>query len=241
MLSYDPSIDLIGHYAPLDGTIEFYGRINSLLKPSYTVLDLGAGRGTWFFADKSEYRRRLRSIKGKVQTFIGADVDEAVLSNQTTDENLLIEEGRIPLPDSSVDVIICDFVLEHIANPTRFELEVYRVLKSGGFFCARTPHLLHYVSVAARCISDINHSRVLKLIQPRRKSEDTFPTAYKCNTMRAVSRYWGNDRWKHFSYIYCPHPSYYFDNRLVYCFLSAMHKILPRLLSANILVFLEKK
>ena len=180
-------------------------------------------------------------MKGKVRKYIGADVDKAVLSNQTTDENLLIEQGQIPLADSSVDLVICDFVLEHITNPRLFELEVFRVLKRGGLFCARTPHALHYVSVAARCISEINHSRVLKLIQPRRKSEDTFPTAYQCNTMGAVSKYWASDRWQNFSYIYSPHPSYYFGNRLVYDFLSAMHKILPRILSANIFLFLEKK
>jgi SAM-dependent methyltransferase len=241
MRSYDPSNELIGNYPPLDGTIEFYGRINSALKSSHTVLDLGAGRGAWFFDDRSEYRRALRSIRGKVSRFIGADADRAVLANQTTDENLLIEAGRIPLPDSSVDLIICDFVLEHVLDPHQFELEVFRVLKSGGLFCARTPHALHYVSLGARLISKIRHGRVLARVQPGRKTEDSFPTAYRCNSMKAISKYWARDRWKDFSYIYCPHPSYFFNSRRVYGFLSAMYKLLPRTLSANILIFLEKR
>jgi hypothetical protein len=73
--SFDPAASMLNGYLPLDGTIEFYGRINSILKSTDTVLDWGAGRGGWYFEDKCETRRLLRDIKPKVQRFIGADVD----------------------------------------------------------------------------------------------------------------------------------------------------------------------
>ena len=51
-----PGENLLGGYHELDGTIEFYGRINAILKSSDSVLDLGAGRGSWHFEDNCPYR-----------------------------------------------------------------------------------------------------------------------------------------------------------------------------------------
>ena len=45
--TFKPGENLLGGYHELDGTIEFYGRINAILKKSDSVLDLGAGRGSW--------------------------------------------------------------------------------------------------------------------------------------------------------------------------------------------------
>jgi hypothetical protein len=78
--SFDPTSSMLSGYLPLDETIEFYGRINSILKPTDIVLDWGAGRGPWHFEDKCEKRRLLRDIKPKVQRLIGADVDHGLNS-----------------------------------------------------------------------------------------------------------------------------------------------------------------
>lgn len=165
---------MLGGFSPLDGTIEFYGRINAFLKSSFVVVDLGAGRGGWFAdGDVSDYQRSLRLLKGKVSKVIGVDVDESVLSNASTDENFVMEAGRIPLADASVDVVIADFVLEHLGDPEGAESEVFRVLRSGGLFCARTPHALNYVCVGAR-LAGRRSADVLKAAQPARQHKDTF-------------------------------------------------------------------
>lgn len=38
---FDPKKQYIGNFTPNEGTIDFYLRVNSLLKPEFTVLDLG--------------------------------------------------------------------------------------------------------------------------------------------------------------------------------------------------------
>src|SRR4051812_39367218 len=116
---------MLGDYSPLDGTVEFYGRINAFLKPDFVVVDLGAGRGGWYLDDRCLYRRSLRTLKGKVATLIGLDIDRAVLSNPSTDENRIIDGDRLPLADASADVVIADYVLEHLADPIAFEREVF--------------------------------------------------------------------------------------------------------------------
>ena len=51
-----------GGLTDIDGTIIFYTRVNSLLNPSFTVLDLGCGRGVGQ-EDPVEISRKLRTLR----------------------------------------------------------------------------------------------------------------------------------------------------------------------------------
>ena len=237
------SAGMLGQYSPLDGTVEFYGRVNAFLQPHHVVADFGAGRGAWYFADGSPYGRSLRLIKGKVARVIGLDVDDAVLSNPTTDENVLINiNGRgWPLPDESVDVVIADYVLEHVDDPAAVEREAFRILRPGGLFCARTPHSMNYVSLAARMFRGAAHGHVLSALQPSRQSIDVFDKTYRCNTLREIRRTWAADKWMSYTYLYTAEPSYHADSRLLYRVFRALHNILPASLVGNIFVFEIKR
>ncbi|MFN3474839.1 MAG: class I SAM-dependent methyltransferase [Blastomonas sp.] len=237
-MSYDPYAALPGGYSPNDGTIEFYGRINSLIAPSMVVLDMGAGRAAWYEDDPSEYRKAVRLLKGKAAKVIAVDVDTAVLDNRSSDEQLLMVDGKIPLPDQSVDMIVSDYVLEHIVDVGLFCAEVDRVLKPGGWLCARTPHKYHFVSLMARIIKNSNHSRVLQFAQPGRKDLDVFPTAYKLNTLGDLKKNFPNYNDK--SHIFRSDPSYYFGSKLFFKFLDATNRLVPSVLCGNIFVYLQK-
>ena len=150
--NFKPGENLLGNFHELDGTIEFYGRINAILKDSDSVLDLGAGRGSWDSLDNCSYRREIRNLKKKVKYLVGIDIDNAVLENPTTHKNIIMSGEKIPLEDNSMDIIVADWVLEHVLNPVEFSSEIYRVLKPGGIFCARTPHKYKYVSLFASLI-----------------------------------------------------------------------------------------
>lgn len=50
----------------------------------------------------------------------------------------------LPLPNQSVDAIICVSVLEHIEDPQLAVKEMYRVLKPGGFCYIYAPFLYYY-------------------------------------------------------------------------------------------------
>jgi ubiquinone/menaquinone biosynthesis C-methylase UbiE len=238
MKHYDPADEMLGGFTSRDGTIEFYNRINALLKPGHKVLDLGAGRGAWFYTEKAEYKRILRNLKGKVAEYIGADVDNAVLGNPTTDRNVLIMDGLLPVGDGEVDMVICDWVLEHIVDVASFKREVDRVLRPGGLFCARTPHSFSYVSLAARAVRNSSHVKLLRWVQPNRKAQDAFPTAYRCNTLRAVSKWFGG--WSNYTYLYTAEPSYYFGRKPVFHFMNLMHRFLPRATTGSLFIFLRK-
>ena len=238
MNHYDPADAMLGGFTSQDGTVQFYIRVNAILRPGFKVLDLGAGRGSWYYLEKSEFKRELRQFRGKVSEYIGADVDTAVLGNPTTHRNVLITNGVLPVGDGEVDVVICDWVLEHIVDVESFKNEVHRVLKRGGFLCARTPHSLSYWSLAARSVKNASHVKWLRWIQPKRKAEDAFPTAYRCNTLGAVARCFAG--WENFTYIYTAEPSYYFGRKSIFGLLSLLHKLAPRTVTGCLFVFLRK-
>jgi SAM-dependent methyltransferase len=238
MKSYDPADEMLGGFTSRDGTIEFYNRINALLHPGFKVLDLGAGLGAWYYAKIPEYKRILRNLKGKVAEYIGADVDTAVLGNPTTDRNVLIKDGVLPLGDGEVDIVVCDWVLEHVLDVASFKREVDRVLKPGGFFCARTPHSFSYVSLAARVIKNSSHVKFLRWVQPNRGAQDAFPTAFRCNTLSAVARRFGG--WTSYTYLYTAEPSYYFGSKTVFHVMNLMHRLLPSAMTGSLYIFLRK-
>lgn len=237
-MCFNPSQNLVGGFSPLDGTIDFYLRVNSLLKSSDIVMDLGAGRAAWFEDDRSMTRKNIRLLRGKVSGVIAVDIDEAVFENKASDEQLLLKRGALSADIEPVDIIVADYVLEHVEDPEDFVKFVDLNLKSGGWFCARTPHKYHYVSLMARLISNASHTRILKLAQPLRKPEDVFPTAYKLNTAAALDdsfREWGS-----YTYTRRTEPSYYFGNKTVFQVMSFLQNLMPRQLSSNIMVFLQK-
>jgi SAM-dependent methyltransferase len=229
-----------GGFTRIDGTIEFYGRINALLRPDYHVLDVGAGRGEWADRSASDFRCRLRLMRGKVAEVIGHDIDPAVLDNRGVDRVVMSKTGDpLPFPDAHFDMIIADYVFEHIEDSSLFSKELKRILKAGGWLCARTPNKWGYVSILTRLIRNDLHTSLLRLAQPARKEVDVFPTVFGMNTMRDLQRAFPPEEFIHFSYFYQPEPSYYFNSRLVFGLMRFVDWVLPRALSSNIFVFLR--
>ena len=84
------------------------------------------------FAEGSEISR------GKVRCVIGADVDAAVLMNESVDEALVIpSDGSLALETASIDIVVCDAVFEHVSEPRKFVAELDRIVKPGGWVSAR--------------------------------------------------------------------------------------------------------
>ena len=51
---------------------------------------------------------------------------------------------QLPMPDASVEAVICIAVLEHVEEPQKAVKEMYRVLKPGGFCFIYVPFLYYY-------------------------------------------------------------------------------------------------
>lgn len=133
-----------GGYARQDGFVDFYVRVRSLLTPDSVVLDFGAGRGEWTDPDTPPVFRDLRDLQSKAARVVGVDVDSAVLDNTSLDEAYQVDPaGRLPFEDETFDLVLADYVLEHVDpdDAASVAAELGRVLKPGGWLCARTPNV----------------------------------------------------------------------------------------------------
>jgi SAM-dependent methyltransferase len=227
-----------GGFSANDGTINFYLRVRSILNEKSVVLDLGAGRAAWYVDDMVATRKNIRFIKPIVEKVIAVDVDDAVMNNQSSSENYVYDGKTIPVQSQSIDVVIADYVLEHILDPIAFKEEVDRVLKPGGYFCARTPHKYNYIAVGARLIKNDFHTTILSKLQSDRKEEDVFPIAYKLNRLIDVDKYFFG--WKNTSFIFRADPAYYFNSSFIYRVQDFFHRILPRFFVGNLFIFISK-
>jgi SAM-dependent methyltransferase len=205
------------------------------------VLDFGAGRGAWFEDEESEYRRSIRHLRDHVAEVVGCDVDEAVRQNRAVDRAVVINSNMaLPFEDTYFDAIVSDYVFEHVDNTGWLGAEFARVLKPGGWVCARTPTRCNYVSIAARLTSSIGHARLLRIAQPGRKASDVFPTVFRLNTRRDVMRAFGADKFVDYSYVYCFEPQYHFGSAVIYRIFKLLHLLLPASMQGNLFVFLQK-
>jgi SAM-dependent methyltransferase len=230
-----------GGFTEVDGTIAFYTRVRSLLDPAAVVLDVGCGRGA-YAQDAVRVRSDLRVCQGRCKRVIGIDVDRQAAENPFLDEFRLIEGDRWPVEDGSITMALCDDVLEHIEQPEQFFSECRRTIRPGGYLCLRTSNALNYISLFARLIPNRLHTTVLdKVLYAKRKHQDTFPTVYRCNTIRRTRKMLDRYGFEHCVYGYEAEPYHLGFSRLAYLCGVLHQRLAPGFLKATIFAFAKRR
>lgn len=224
-----------GGFSDIDGTIVFYGRINALCNSSYTMLDYGCGRGD-YSSDNIPWRRNLRIFKGKVKKVIGVDIDDGACENPYIDEFHHLNNEILPLENDSVDVVICDNVLEHLGNPDGFFTEAHRVMKNEGIICIRSPNLISYFGLFSKLIPNKFHKKVISMVKSNKDAEP-YHTYYRCNTISKIRRQLERNNFCCVVYGYEAEPSYLSFSHIAYAIGVLHQKIAPNFFKLAIFAF----
>ncbi|HWA17672.1 MAG TPA: class I SAM-dependent methyltransferase [Devosia sp.] len=233
---------IAGGFTRDDGNIAFYTRVNALLRPDGVVLDFGAGRGRQFDGRDLGYLQHLQKFQGKVARVIGIDVYDGVHEHPFLDESHVVAPGgALPLADQSVDVVVADWVLEHIDDPAQFAAELHRVLRPGGWLCARTVNRWGYVALGATIIPNSLHRRVLKGLVPTGKTEDVFDTRYRLNSIGKLNRYFPPPDWTNCSYVGNSLPRYFGKSLAMLRIFDFIHWLTPPPLRTDLFVFVQRR
>jgi SAM-dependent methyltransferase len=229
-----------GGFSDVDGTVRFYSRVAALIRPEWIVIDFGCGRGAQI-EDHVAYRANLRQLRGRVRKIIGLDVDPNAAVNPFIDEfRVLQEDVQWPISSSSTDCVIADFVLEHLKNPATLFSEAQRVLRPGGYLCARTPNRWGYVALCARLVPTHFHSKLLAAAQPDRRSEDVFRTYYRSNSRRTLMAHLTGAGFDGIVYDYDAEPAYAAFSASAMWLCALLHRLAPRGLRSTLLLFAVK-
>lgn len=231
--TYYPETEF-GGYSRVDGTIAFFSRVRSLLKPDMTILDVGCGRGAAVDRLERNPWERCRVFKGDCKRVLGIDVDKAGYENPLMDEFRLIESSTWPVESNSIDLLYSDAVVEHVKNADEFFSECRRVLKPGGYLCIRTPNRWSYVSLGARIVPNRYHANLVGKMQHGREAKDVFPTYYRANTLSAIKRLLKRNGFNGYAYRHIAEPSYLGFSRLSYALGYYLHRWMPSVFLADV-------
>jgi 2-polyprenyl-3-methyl-5-hydroxy-6-metoxy-1,4-benzoquinol methylase len=109
-----------------------FSRLVTSLRLQGDLLDFGAGMGT--LLRRLDATHRFRSVTAADIMKRPPDLSEGVRWVEC-DLN-----ERVPLPDSSFDVVLSAEVIEHLENPRAIAREWFRLLRPGGTLVVSTPN-----------------------------------------------------------------------------------------------------
>lgn len=168
-----------GYYTPDD---YYEALVARLVTPGSSWADIGCGRD--MFPAHPDLARELAQRAGFV---FGIDPDANVLENTFVTDRFhgVVEDCDTP---HRFDLVTMWMVAEHIVDPERVVKRITELLKPGGTLVLYTPHKWAPMSVVASVLPFWLHHPLKRLIWDA-QARDTFPTAYKMNTHRDLTKH----------------------------------------------------
>lgn len=166
-----------GYFNPDD---HYEAIVSKLLRPGDSWADVGCGRN--IFPSNRPLARQLTERSGYV---FGIDPDPNIRDNSLISERF---EGLVEDCTTShrFDLITLRMVAEHIVEPARSMGKVAELLKPGGLAVIYTPNKRSPVPLITRLVPNDYHHFFKRMLWDG-PARDTFPTAFKLNTRKALS------------------------------------------------------
>ena len=179
------------------------------------ILDVGCGHKSY-----------MKTVYDKTPHTFGIDPDKEALNKNNLINNKIVGfVSNLPFEDDYFDLVVSEWVLEHLKNPEKAFQEIYRVLKPDGKVVFLTPNALNYNVWIIRTIPNRFHSFFTKKLYGR-KEEDTYPVYYKINSVMKITKILGSIGFKKCELILNGDPTYISFNRPLFAFAILLEKLL---------------
>jgi len=142
------------------------------------ILDAGCGEGGVF-------SKSILNKKGKRKSLIGIDLGNA--KNPYVDKKYFGSLDKLPFKDNTFDIIVCEWVAEHLEKPQLVFNEFSRVLKKDGHLILFTPNVLNSLVFFSKIIPNKLKDIILKKFL-NKEEDDLFPVYLRCNTVRKINQ-----------------------------------------------------
>lgn len=143
-----------------------------------TLLDIGCGRQSF----GEEYYK-------KAKHRIGIDPDQdALRDNNLMDEKFCCTIEKIPNTIRKFDIIIAQWVLEHMQHPDESTQVIGNLCKKNGYFIFMTTNIYSPIIFLSKILPTFLKKFLRKTLL-HIKEEDTYPTVYKINSISKIDYY----------------------------------------------------
>lgn len=140
------------------------------------ILDVGCGHGDF-----------LKPVYDKTPYTYGIDPDKEALDKNKLIKNKVVGTvEEIPFENNFFDLVVSEWVLEHLPDPVKAFHEIYRVLKPGGKVVFLTPNVWNYNVWIIRAIPNRLHDFFTRKLYDRQEG-DTYPVQYKINSVKKIA------------------------------------------------------
>ncbi len=195
---------------------DYINEVVSSISNGSVILDAGCGKEGIF----SKYRSKNIKFPTKL---IGTDLYKG--DNKLIDEQYVASLTNLPFEDSFFDVVVCEWVMEHVEFPTQALKEIHRVLKPNGKFIFFTPNKNNLLVLLSNIIGNRAKDFLLKLFLGFR-DDDLFPLFLRCNTINDVRTHAASANFKISSIKTFSNPYYFSFNEFALLIATLFNKIL---------------
>jgi len=155
----------------------YKNKIKSLVSDDTCIGHLGCGRDL----------KRVYEVTNGAKVF-GIDLNLESLKEYKTGERIRANLEKIPFRDEYFDVLISEFVFEHIENPEKVISECRRILKRNGKIIFLTINKFSLFGFTSVFTPHWFHQLIGKMRLTPQSHKDVFKTYYRINSVNKIRK-----------------------------------------------------
>jgi SAM-dependent methyltransferase len=172
--------------------------LSQYINENSEILEIGCGHQSF----GSEYYKIAKRR-------VGIDPDnQALIQNKIMNEKICCRIDNIPDSIDKFDVVIAQWVMEHLEDPKKDIKVISNLCKTGGHFIFMTTNIYSPLMLISK-ILPIKIKKIIRRVLLGVDEDDTYPTRYKLNSYSRIEKYLGDAGFRKVELHLIGAPSYF--------------------------------